>query len=857
MILTHTPHLIHRRAAGPFCQRAERLRWWLCVVCWCFLLILPGSGLAQENGAEGSNASVLERFGAAARQGDAVAQTNLGALYLHGVGVRRNLNKAYYWFQRAAEQEEGLAQFNLGVLCQEGQGIPRDDQKAAYWFHRVAAQSARVDQFNPVIKGWAQLKLGYIYYEGRGVAKDYREALTWFKLAAERGIGMAQEMLGLMYAQGLGTPKDEKRAFFWYEQAAHQGSRVAEKALQAVAHKLTAAQQAEARTVEPQPSTDAGGPPPSGVPAPLAGMIGQPGLPLTVVPNPPDAQVRILNIRPGYVSGMRLLPGKYHVEVTRQGYRPETLWVTVQESEVKVDVTLTPEGAAAVAQNKAVVAPAKPATAVPTTAPTTVADGGLVQPAANGLDGSITVADKKASVPTEPSSVPGKVARVPTETAVTSVTTGVAAAKPVETARVTPVVARAPTGEPAPAAVEPAKPKAVPAKPKGVSAKPVVEPAKPAVEPAKPAVEPAKPAVEPAKPAVESAKPAVVVPPAPIVVASAVTEAGVPATRPAVTRQKVATRPVPQAQQYALTVQTEPAEAQVKVLDIVPRYQPGLLLKPGIYRLEVSHPGFVTRRLQVTVGQQAVQVAVALKPEQQKPARPVGDVRRAEPVEACPEARQPALSRPRQYALTVQSDPGDAQVQILNSRIPYQPGVALPPGRYHLAIAKEAFKTRQCWANLVDRDLDLAVALQPLAPGDLHALTIQAQPADAVVRLLNIRTPYRPGIRLESGSYRVEVAKKGYKTEHRVVELGGKDRVVAIHLAELPLVARPTLTVLPVLQGVEIRIVNANVAYRPGVPLAPGRYLLELSKPGFKTQQRWVELSERDVKVEVALEQNP
>ena len=131
MILTpiNTFQPMHRCSPQEICQRAERLRRWLWMVGVVLLVSLPSRGLAQE--ATVRPLPVLEQFGLAARQGDAVAQTNLGALYWHGIGVRRNLHKAYYWFSRAAEQGEGLAQFNLGVLCQEGQGIPRDDQKAA------------------------------------------------------------------------------------------------------------------------------------------------------------------------------------------------------------------------------------------------------------------------------------------------------------------------------------------------------------------------------------------------------------------------------------------------------------------------------------------------------------------------------------------------------------------------------------------------------------------------------------------------------------------------------------------------------------------------------------------------------
>ncbi len=46
---------------------------------------------------------------------------------------------------------------------------------------------------------------------------------------------------------------------------------------------------------------------------------------------------------------------------------------------------------------------------------------------------------------------------------------------------------------------------------------------------------------------------------------------------------------------YALTVDTIPSNARVRIMNIPERYQHGILLKPGRYHIEVSHPGFETR----------------------------------------------------------------------------------------------------------------------------------------------------------------------------------------------------------------------------------------------------------------------
>ncbi len=139
------------------------------------------------------------------------------------------------------------------------------------------------------------------------------------------------------------------------------------------------------------------------------------------------------------------------------------------------------------------------------------------------------------------------------------------------------------------------------------------------------------------------------------------------------------------------------------------------------------------------------------------------------------------------------------------------------------------------------------------APVAHPALTIQAIPADAQIRILTIRAPYRPGMRLAPGSYRIEVSKAGYQTVKRELVLSNKDRHLRIRLHEQVQEKQPSLTVVPTLHGVMVRILNIDADYRPGISLPPGKYLLELSKPGFKTEQRWVELSEGDLKLEVTL----
>lgn len=62
------------------------------------------------------------------QQGDALAQTVLGAMYeVGGTGVAQDYVLAVDWFRKAAEQGYALAQINLGNMYERGWGVAQSD----------------------------------------------------------------------------------------------------------------------------------------------------------------------------------------------------------------------------------------------------------------------------------------------------------------------------------------------------------------------------------------------------------------------------------------------------------------------------------------------------------------------------------------------------------------------------------------------------------------------------------------------------------------------------------------------------------------------------------------------------------
>ncbi len=67
-----------------------------------------------------------------------------------------------------------------------------------------------------------------------------------------------------------------------------------------------------------------------------------PEIHLTVAATPPDSRIKILNNQGKYQKGMILKPGKYQVEVFRDGYEKFTQWITMDQNDMVLPVALTP-----------------------------------------------------------------------------------------------------------------------------------------------------------------------------------------------------------------------------------------------------------------------------------------------------------------------------------------------------------------------------------------------------------------------------------------------------------------------------------------------------------------------------------
>jgi TPR repeat protein len=155
----------------------------------------------------------LRWWSAAAEQGHPGAQFNLGVLSYQGWCVAESYEQAAPWFAAAAEQGDADAQFSLAFLYLRGQGVDPDDRAAARLFRRAAEQGDLQAQYN----------IGLAYLHGRGVVQDYLKARKWWVRAAQEGMAEAQLGLGEIFFNGYGVPVNYQEAARWLRDAADRG----------------------------------------------------------------------------------------------------------------------------------------------------------------------------------------------------------------------------------------------------------------------------------------------------------------------------------------------------------------------------------------------------------------------------------------------------------------------------------------------------------------------------------------------------------------------------------------------------------------------------------------------------------
>ena len=170
---------------------------------------LLATALEQAKPPLGDAQAAYGWYRAAAEQGHLDARTNLGIMYMEGMGVAPDVIEGEKLIRAAAEHGYARAQTHLARMYLDGDGVKQDASEAAKWFERAAHLNYEVAQFY----------LAVLYQRGLGVERDLERALVWMTRAASRGHRLAMLELARAYENGLGVVASPEKAKEWRDRA--------------------------------------------------------------------------------------------------------------------------------------------------------------------------------------------------------------------------------------------------------------------------------------------------------------------------------------------------------------------------------------------------------------------------------------------------------------------------------------------------------------------------------------------------------------------------------------------------------------------------------------------------------------
>lgn len=191
----------------------------------------------------------VENCRQAAENGDPAAQYRMGHLYHHGLRIRKDLEKAAFWYEKAAAAGVVQAEYELGFISAEREKSGWNSPVVSAHFRKAAEKGFPPGQFmlascleiggdvatnlTESIKWYqaaasnnyapAQFILGTLHENGEGLPRNPKEAIRLYRLAADQQFPIAQHALGVRYAIGEGVNQDFKEAAKFYRLAAEQG----------------------------------------------------------------------------------------------------------------------------------------------------------------------------------------------------------------------------------------------------------------------------------------------------------------------------------------------------------------------------------------------------------------------------------------------------------------------------------------------------------------------------------------------------------------------------------------------------------------------------------------------------------
>src|SRR5450830_1317077 len=169
---------------------------------------------AMASARVGDEAATVQKLRSAASRSVAEAQTQLAMAYYLGTGVKRDPAEALRLATLADAGGNPDATNMLGAFYLEGKELPRDIERARPLLQRAADHGAIA----------APRNMALLLNGGQGgTPPDQARILAWLRLGAARNDGGAQSALASAYQQGVFGVRDPTQAWYWASRAAARG----------------------------------------------------------------------------------------------------------------------------------------------------------------------------------------------------------------------------------------------------------------------------------------------------------------------------------------------------------------------------------------------------------------------------------------------------------------------------------------------------------------------------------------------------------------------------------------------------------------------------------------------------------
>ncbi|CAE6926564.1 SEL1L [Symbiodinium natans] len=148
------------------------------------------------------------------------AMALLGYMYSLGLGVTKDFDRAYRYFQDAASRDDALGHNGLGFIYFHGTKTQAQDFDLAFRHFNFSAHAGSAD---------GMFNLGSLYLTGTGTEQSFQRAAHWYTQALDRGHTPAAYTLAVMHLNGIGAVRNCKMAVELLKRVCERGSWVSGK----------------------------------------------------------------------------------------------------------------------------------------------------------------------------------------------------------------------------------------------------------------------------------------------------------------------------------------------------------------------------------------------------------------------------------------------------------------------------------------------------------------------------------------------------------------------------------------------------------------------------------------------------